>query len=155
MTLMFLIILFSFFVIIFRSPIYSVISLIAVFFLYSILYLILGFEFFALLLIIIYAGAVSVLFLFVVMTLNLSNLFYVKSNINFLFFSSVFFSFFIIYLFITQSDFYYGLPFSNLESSAFSFEDNVSANFYLNSTTSQLGTNWWFNRCVNEEIFDF
>ncbi len=55
----------------FRSPIYSAIALMVMFFHVAGLYLILNAEFLAAIQIIIYAGAILVLYLFVVMLLNL------------------------------------------------------------------------------------
>lgn len=60
----------SLFVIVQRNPIYSVLSLIAAFFGLSGLYVLLEAPFVAIVQIIIYAGAIMVLFLFVVMLLN-------------------------------------------------------------------------------------
>jgi NADH-quinone oxidoreductase subunit J len=54
-----------------RSPVYSVIFLVANFFATSVLFLLLGAEFLAAVQILVYAGAILVLFLFVVMLLNL------------------------------------------------------------------------------------
>lgn len=63
-------IIFSFFVIISKNPVHSILSLILVFFNAASLLLILGAEFLAMLFIIVYVGAVAVLFLFVIMMLN-------------------------------------------------------------------------------------
>jgi NADH-quinone oxidoreductase subunit J len=60
----------SLFVIVQRNPIYSVLSIIAAFFGLSGLYVLLDAPFVAIVQIIIYAGAIMVLFLFVVMLLN-------------------------------------------------------------------------------------
>ena len=60
----------SLFVIVQRNPIYSVLSLIGAFFGLSGLYVLLDAPFVAIVQIIIYAGAIMVLFLFVVMLLN-------------------------------------------------------------------------------------
>ncbi|MGH9486951.1 MAG: NADH-quinone oxidoreductase subunit J family protein, partial [Terriglobales bacterium] len=53
-----------------RHPIYSALSLVTVMFALAVEYLILGAEFIAFIQIIVYAGAIMVLFLFVVMLLN-------------------------------------------------------------------------------------
>jgi len=55
-----------------RSPVHSVLSLIFVFFNAAGLFVILGAEFIAMTLVIVYVGAVAVLFLFVVMMMNVS-----------------------------------------------------------------------------------
>ncbi|MGN7678686.1 MAG: NADH-quinone oxidoreductase subunit J [Anaplasma sp.] len=57
-------------VILFRNPVYSVLSLILTFFVASALFILLGAELVAMLLVIVYVGAVAVLFLFVVMMLD-------------------------------------------------------------------------------------
>ena len=54
-----------------RSPVYSVLFLVVNFFATSLLFLLLGAEFLAITQILVYAGAILVLFLFVVMLLNL------------------------------------------------------------------------------------
>ncbi len=56
-----------------RSPIYSALSLILNFFSIAGLYLSLRAEFLAVIQVLVYAGAIMVLFLFVIMLLNLSN----------------------------------------------------------------------------------
>ena len=63
----FLSIIFSFFVIISKNPVHSILSLILVFFNAAGLLIVLGAEFLAMLFIIVYVGAVAVLFLFVIM----------------------------------------------------------------------------------------
>jgi NADH-quinone oxidoreductase subunit J len=64
-------IIFSFFVIVSKNPVHSILSLILVFFNAAGLLIILGAEFLAMLFIIVYVGAVAVLFLFVIMMLNI------------------------------------------------------------------------------------
>lgn len=61
----------SFFVIFHKSPLHSALFLILAFLSFAALYLVLGAEFVALIQVIVYAGAVMVLFLFVIMLLNL------------------------------------------------------------------------------------
>ncbi|HEY7836999.1 MAG TPA: NADH-quinone oxidoreductase subunit J [Terriglobales bacterium] len=53
-----------------RHPIYSALSLVAVMFALAVEYLILGAEFIAFIQVIVYAGAIMVLFVFVIMVLN-------------------------------------------------------------------------------------
>lgn len=55
-----------------RKPIYSILSLIVVFFMLSGHYILMNAQFLALVNIIVYAGAIMVLFLFVVMLMNLN-----------------------------------------------------------------------------------
>ncbi|MBP8725119.1 MAG: NADH-quinone oxidoreductase subunit J [Saprospiraceae bacterium] len=62
----------AFMVVISRHPIRSVLFLVATFFLISAQYILLNAQFLALVNIIVYAGAIMVLFLFVIMFLNLS-----------------------------------------------------------------------------------
>lgn len=64
-------IIFSFFVIVSKNPVHSILSLILVFFNAASLLVLLGSEFLAMLFIIVYVGAVAVLFLFVIMMLNI------------------------------------------------------------------------------------
>ena len=59
-------------VISFRNTVYSVFSLILVFISVSILFIMIGAEFLGMIMLIVYVGAVSVLFLFVVMMLNIT-----------------------------------------------------------------------------------
>lgn len=59
------------FVILTNNPVHSILALVLIFFLSSCLTLSLGVEFLALLILIVYVGAISVLFLFVVMLLNI------------------------------------------------------------------------------------
>lgn len=54
-----------------RMPIYSVLSLLGAFFCVAGIYLVTGFQFFAATQLLVYAGAIMVLFLFVIMLLNL------------------------------------------------------------------------------------
>ena len=61
-------------VISFRHPIYSALSLIVTFFAQAGLFVLLGAHFIAAVQVIVYAGAIMVLFLFVIMLLNLGTL---------------------------------------------------------------------------------
>jgi len=61
----------SFFVVISKNSVMSIIYLIGIYLLTSVCFLILGAEFLSILLVIVYVGAVSILFIFVVMMLNL------------------------------------------------------------------------------------
>jgi NADH:ubiquinone oxidoreductase subunit 6 (subunit J) len=61
----------SFFVVFSINPIHSILFLILVFFNISGILILLGLEYFALIFIIIYVGAISVLFLFIIMMLNI------------------------------------------------------------------------------------
>lgn len=70
-TLLFLLFLFSFFVICSKNPVHSALSLISVFLLSAVLLFSLKVEFLALSFIIVYVGAIAILFLFVVMMLDI------------------------------------------------------------------------------------
>lgn len=59
------------FILITNNPVHSILALFLIFFLSSCLILSVGAEFFAILILIVYIGAISVLFLFVVMLLNI------------------------------------------------------------------------------------
>jgi NADH-quinone oxidoreductase subunit J len=72
-----------------RTPVYSILWLILNFFSLGGLYLSLGSEFLAIVQVIIYAGAIMVLFLFVVMLLNLSREHTFQIRLDFLTFSAV------------------------------------------------------------------
>lgn len=67
----FLFLLVGLFVILTNNPVHSILALVLVFFLSSSLAVALGVEFLAILILIVYVGAISVLFLFVVMLLNI------------------------------------------------------------------------------------
>ena len=54
-----------------NNPVHSILALVLIFFLSSCLTVSLGVEFLAILILIVYVGAISVLFLFVVMLLNI------------------------------------------------------------------------------------
>lgn len=60
-------------VVLLRNPIQSVLSLLASFFCLAVIYLLAGFQFLAAAQILVYAGAIMVLFLFVIMLLNLGD----------------------------------------------------------------------------------
>ena len=60
-------------VVLFRNPVYSALSLVATFFCLAGLYVLLNAHFLAAVQIIVYAGAIMVLFLFVIMLLNLGH----------------------------------------------------------------------------------
>ena len=78
------------------NTLYSILSLICIFVISSILLLLLGVDYIPLIFISIYVGALSILFLFVVMMLNSRIL--IKTN-NFLFYFFLLFSLFIFFNF--------------------------------------------------------
>ena len=103
------------FIILTNNPVHSIFGLILLFFLAAGLAIIFGAEFLAFLILIIYVGAVSVLFLFIVMLLNVRILDMTFNNMKYwwlgcLYFYSFFFSFsFVINRFVfllTEFSFY-------------------------------------------------
>lgn len=78
------IIILSFFVIVTKNPITSVLFLIGVYILTSFLFMILGAEFLSIILVIIYVGAVAILFIFVIMMLNIRIVEVYNTLINYL-----------------------------------------------------------------------
>jgi NADH-quinone oxidoreductase subunit J len=92
----------AFFVILSKNPVQSVLFLILVYLVVAIFFMFLGAEFLSILILIIYVGAISILFLFVVMLLNLRtvelyntflNYFPIGSFIGFLFIFEIFYLF--------------------------------------------------------------
>ncbi len=94
-----LIIISSLFVIISNNSVTSVLYLISVFILTSIILLLLGAELLSILIIIIYIGAISILFLFVIMLLNLRIVEVYNSLLNYIPIGS-FIAIFFLFLFI-------------------------------------------------------
>lgn len=112
----FLIILCSLAVVVSHNPVQSVYFLILVFVFSAILFLILGAEFLAILVIIIYVGAISILFLFVVMMLNLRIMELYSTFYNYLpigSFIGLFFLFVFIYVIYLDLGFFNSNPFLN------------------------------------------
>jgi NADH-quinone oxidoreductase subunit J len=98
---------FSLNIILSKNTLYSILSLIVAFFLSSILIIQFGLDYISLIFISIYVGALSVLFLFIIMMLN-SRIF-IKTN-NFLFYS-VFLFISLIFLFINYLNIFFNLNF--------------------------------------------
>jgi len=90
-----LLIILSIAVILFNNPIYSLLSLISVFFTMVIFLISIKVEFLAMIFLIIYIGAISILFLFVIMMFNLKNLNTEPTPTSF-YFSLYFYVFFIL-----------------------------------------------------------
>lgn len=112
--IVFVFILVGLFVILSGNPIHSILNLILIFFLSSCLAIFLGIEFLALLILIIYVGAISVLFLFVVMLLNVR---IVELNVNLIkywWLGLLYFFFFVMSFYFSTSDilsnFFYNAP---------------------------------------------
>jgi NADH:ubiquinone oxidoreductase subunit 6 (subunit J) len=96
-----------------KNTITSILLLINIYIITAICYLIIGAEFLALTLIIVYVGAISILFLFIVMMLNLRIVEVYDTFITYVpigCFIGFFFSFEIIYLIDKDSTFYTMYP---------------------------------------------
>jgi len=89
--------LFSFFVICSKNPVHSVLSLVSVFLLSAILLFFLKVEFLALSFIIVYVGAITILFLFVVMMLDIK---IGDTSLDILFYGPL--GYFIIFIFLLE-----------------------------------------------------
>lgn len=98
--ILFLIILLSFWIIFSKSAVTSVLCLVGVFLLSGICFLLLGAEFLAITLILVYGGAISILFLFIIMMLNLRLVEVYNVNLYYMPFYALVCSFFLfIYIF--------------------------------------------------------
>ena len=130
--LFFVIILLGFNIIITKNPIIAVISLIMVYIFTSIIMIFLGAEFLGIVLIVIYAGAISVLFLFIVMMLNIRLL--SVYNMYYMHITHIPIGFFVCILFMIQFCFIilHNLPFLNL----YIFEPDIY--------------NYWVLSCIYE-----
>lgn len=133
-----LIIICSLAVIISHNPVQSVYFLILVFAFSSVLFIILGAEFLAVLVIIIYVGAISILFLFVVMMLNLRIMELYSTFYNYLpigSFIGLFFLFAFIYAINTDITFFNSNPIVNDNY----FSQNMTHNILYKGNTSYIG----------------
>lgn len=93
-------------VLISKTPIGSIISLIEIYLLSSLLFLILGAEFISILLIIVYVGAISILFVFIIMMLNIRVAEVHKSLVDYSFIGIIICSFFfLLIIFILKNNF--------------------------------------------------
>lgn len=107
MLFLLLIILFCLSIFLTFNPIYSVLNLILVYIMTAIFFFSMGLSFFPVLLIIIYVGAISVLFLFVIMMLNFKSLEFKTINFNIEVFTFLIFLFLFIFFFIKYNHFDY------------------------------------------------
>jgi len=124
----------SLFVIGSRSPIYSVLFLVLVFFNVVGLLIFIEAEFIGIIFLIVYVGAIAILFLFVVMMLNLKN---VKLNENYLRYLPIVALFSVIFF----------LQIFSILQGPFLYIDNETLKFlvdFLNTTTSTF--NFWSNK---------
>lgn len=116
------------FVILSKNMIESVLFLILVFLFTSFLFLLIGAEFLAILVVIIYVGAISILFLFIVMMLNLRVVELHSKLYNY--FPIIFIIFILLFLFLLYFILFYNGIFSY-----------YSTDFYLDIWTSLLEIN--------------
>ena len=109
-----------------RNPIYALLFLILTFFNYSVFLITVGVEFIALLFLIIYVGAISILFMFVLMMLNIK---YLELNnfqdYNIIGFFAIITLFFIEFIFFSQFNFL----FFNFRILEFSYTDWIEIYF--------------------------
>lgn len=92
-----IILILSFCIITAKNPVLAVVSLIIIYILISILFILIGAEFIGMLLLIVYVGAISVLFLFVIMMLNSRLLELYSSSVAYLLVGS-----FVIFIFLVE-----------------------------------------------------
>ncbi len=130
----------SLFVITFKNPIKSVLSLIVTYFLTAVLWLLLKAEFLSMLLIIVYVGAVMVLFLFVVMLLDFELLSIKSKYVKF-------WLVFVVVMLMLSSLLIYFI-FKNLDN--FSYLINFNVNFLVTSNVKELG-----NLLYTTYLFEF
>jgi NADH-quinone oxidoreductase subunit J len=99
-----LIILLSIFLILTKNPIYSILFLVVIFVISSFILILFEVDFIGLLFIIIYVGAITVLFLFVIMMIDVKSSVYSLNEIYVLFFKffSFFFFFFSLLFFFSE-----------------------------------------------------
>lgn len=116
------------FVIISRNPIHSILFLILTFFNCAATLFVLNIDFLALLLVIVYVGAISILFLFVVMMLNIR---IVLSNFNILRFLPV--GLLLLYILHAQVETFLVLQFKKLKVISVQYTDIIDDYTYTNN----------------------
>jgi len=109
----FLILFFAINIILSQNTVNSILSLILIFFLSSLILLFFGLDYLSLIFISIYVGALSVLFLFVIMMLNIKN-FYSTSNLLFYLILSIFI-FIFFYIQYLKLKYNFILKYNNLD----------------------------------------
>ena len=140
-------ILFALGVVLFRNPVYSVMSLIVVFFNAAALFVLIGAEFIAMNLVIVYVGAVAVLFLFVVMMLDIKLSEFRQGFYKNLPFASVIFAVLLFDLFIVLSKSYV-----KAESSNFFNVPHIESSI---SNTHQIGMVLYTDHMIHFQIAGF
>lgn len=120
-----------------KNPIYSIIFLMLSFLNISIFLLYLGIEFFALLILIIYVGAISILFLFVIMLIDIKEVLLLKKQ-NFIFINILILCigmYFILFYFFN----YLNLDINNSGDTVASYKEWFNLAFFYKSDLSNLG----------------
>lgn len=109
----------SLFMLFSKSPVYSVLFLILVFFFNSLLFILLNGDIIGIFILIIYVGAIAVLFLFIVMLVNLKNT--EQDSTNYLVIGSFFLFFFFFESFYLLVSFFF-----NTNPFLYSLEESIS-----------------------------
>ncbi len=138
-------IIFSFFVILCKNPVHSVLSLIFVFFNTAALLIFLGAEFLAMLFVIVYVGAVAVLFLFVIMMLNIK-----EGDFTFLFYDYIPIFIFLVTIFVYEVYVVYSCNLTPLHIAKVNFlkdYENLVIDFIVINFLD-FATNYITNICV-------
>lgn len=128
-------------VILCKNPIYSLLNLIMSFLLFAFLFIFNGLEFIGILTIFVYVGAISILFLFVIMFLEIR---YLESNINNNL-NKYIKIFFILFIFF--GNFLFSIRVSNLSYDEFFNYFNVGE-LFLNHQIHQIGFLFYNNYCL-------
>jgi len=110
-----------------NNPVHAILALVLIFFLSSCLSLMLGVEFLAVLILIVYVGAISVLFLFVVMLLNIRVLELNVSLLKYWWLGALYVGFFFFNLLYALFPFF--------------FWNNTTSPVYINLIDQSLGWN--------------
>jgi NADH-quinone oxidoreductase subunit J len=137
----FLIIISGFMVFFSTNPVYSVIFLVLVFLNGCGLILLLGFEFLSLVLLVVYVGAISVLFLFVVMMMNLKSMDFRQSLLSYFFLGLT-----LLIIFFLQLKNIASNPF--VWSSGNTFYLDWASLFFINVDIFQLGQVLYTYYCI-------
>ncbi len=138
-------IIFSFFVILCKNPVHSILSLIFVFFNTAALLIFLGAEFLAMLFVIVYVGAVAVLFLFVIMMLNIK-----EGDFTFLFYDYIPIFIFLVTIFVYEVYVVYSCNLTPLHIAKVNFlkdYENLVIDFIVINFLD-FATNYITNICV-------
>lgn len=111
-----------------KNPVYSVLSLIAIFLNISVILIIHNFDFLGLIILLVYVGAIAVLFLFIIMMINIKKIENITS-IYMLISSSIFFLFFFYITYMIWSIYIFNIPIelsSNINIYTFNYSSFIS-----------------------------